>query len=152
MNGHITSIIRCRYEIANQLLFSIDVATTMNILADTVEDKATLSCLTLRVYLIETCCYCFLERTIWLMHSSTLSTDERRALNRLTRVRVSRSLVFSRLLTNGTILYSIQYGRPGGKRGSTKVVVPSVALGVANLRCQKFCLCECSPFNVNHST
>ena len=45
MNGHIASMIHSRYEIANQLLFSIDVSTTLGILADklrSVEDDTTL--------------------------------------------------------------------------------------------------------------
>ena len=152
MNGHITSMIHSRYEIANQLLFSIDVSTTMGILADkliSVEDEATLSllldpqCVARRnMLLLFPGTY-----SIGLMHSCSLSTDEHRALNRLTGVRVSRTLIFHRLFTNGTILHSIQYGRQGGKRNSTICSFRnngSQSFGVI----QKFCLCECSPVNV----
>ena len=48
MNGHLSSTIHSRYEIANQFLFSIDVSTTLGILADklrSVEDDTTLSIL-----------------------------------------------------------------------------------------------------------
>ena len=65
MNGHITGMIHSRYNIAKQLLFSIDVATTMSVLADklkSVEDEETLSYLTFRIYLIEICHCSFSER------------------------------------------------------------------------------------------
>ena len=48
MNGHIPGMIHSRYNVTEQLLFSIDVATTMSILADklkSVEDEETLTVL-----------------------------------------------------------------------------------------------------------
>jgi hypothetical protein len=152
MNGHITGMIHSSYNIAEQLLFSIDVATTMSILADrlkSVEDEETLTILSdtqgisrKNMLLLFTGTY-----SIGLLHSYTPTNDERQALTRLTRVRVNRMLVFHRLFTNETILHSIQYGRPGGKRDST---ICSFRSGGSQLFgvIQKFCLCECAPVNV----
>ena len=56
---------------------------------------------------------------IGAVHPSTLSAEERRTLNQLTRTRINRTLVFQRLFLNGTIIHSVQYGKQGGKRDST---------------------------------
>jgi hypothetical protein len=152
MNGHIASMIHSRYEIANQLLFSIDVSTTLGILTDKlrcVEDDTTLS------ILLDSQCVARRNMlllfpgtySIGMMHSSSLSTDEHRALTRHTRIRSSRVLTFHRLFINGTILHSTQYGRQGGKRNSTICSFRnngSRSFGVI----QKLCICECSPFYV----
>ena len=68
MNGHIKSMIHLGYKIADQLVFSIDVATTMGILSDRlkdVEDKRMLSLChqTHSVYLAKTCLHFFLDHT-----------------------------------------------------------------------------------------
>ena len=56
-------------------------------------------------------------------------------------------LLFHRLYTSRTILYSIQYGRPGGKRDST---ICSFQNGGSQLFgvIQKFCVRDCAPVNV----
>ena len=89
MNGHITSMIHSRYEIADQLLFSINVATTTSMLADklkSIEDETILSlllgtqsipCRNMQLLFPGT-------YSVGLMHSTTLSADEHRALSKLT--------------------------------------------------------------------
>ena len=99
MNGHITGMIHSRYEVANQLLFSVDISTTLGILANKlrcVEDDTTLS------ILLDSQCVARRNMlllfpgtySVGLMHSCSLSIDEHRALNRLTRVRPTRILTF----------------------------------------------------------
>ena len=68
MNGHIKSMIHSGHKIADQLVFSIDVATTMGILSDRlkdVEDERTLSLChqTHSIYLTGTCLHFFLDHT-----------------------------------------------------------------------------------------
>lgn len=152
MNGHITSMIHSRYHIAEQLLFSIDVATTMGVLADklkSVESEESLSILSGTLGTPRRNMLLLFPGTysIGLLHAYTPSAEERQALNRLTRTRVNRTLLFHRLFTNGTVLHSIQYGRPGGKRDSTICSFRgegSQSYGVI----QKFCLCDTAPVNV----
>ena len=152
MNGHITGMIHSSYNIAEQLLFSIDVATTMSVLADrlkSVEDEETLAILSDTQGIPRKNMLLLFPGTysIGILHSYIPTTDERLALNRLTRVRINRMLLFHRLFTNGTILHSVLYGRPGGKRDSTICSFRSGGSQIFGV-IQKFCLCECAPVNV----
>ena len=96
MNGHVASMIHSRYEIANQLLFSIDVSSILADKLRSVEDDTTLSILLGSQCVVHRNMLLLFPGTysIGLMHSSSLSTGERRALIRLTGVRASRILTF----------------------------------------------------------
>ena len=121
MNGHIISMIHSRYNIAEQLPFSIDVATTMGIIADKlkcVKSEETLSVLSDTQGIPHRNNIIPGTYSIGLLHAFTPSAEERQALSQVTRTRVNSTLLFHRLFMNGTILHSIQYGRPGGKRNS----------------------------------
>ena len=126
MNGHIKNVIHSGYRIADQLVFSIDVSTTIGTLSDRlrdVEDERTLS------FFMSSDTECVSRQnmsplfpgsyTIGAVHPSTLNAEERRTISQLTRTRVNRTLVFQRLFLNRTIIHSVQYGKQGGKRDST---------------------------------
>ena len=85
--------------------------------------------------------------SIGAVHSSSLYTEERVALHRITRTRINQILAFQRIFTKGTIIHSVQYGRQEGKRDSTICSFKtggSQAYGVV----QKFCIIDCLPINV----
>ena len=93
MNGHIKSMIHSGYKIADQLVFSIDVATTMDVFSDKlkdVEDEQTLSsCHQTHSISCQNMSPLFPgSYTIGAVHPSTLSAEERRTLNQLTRTRI----------------------------------------------------------------
>ena len=85
--------------------------------------------------------------TIGTVHPSNLNAEERRTLNRLTKTRINRTLVFQRLFLNGTIIHSIQYGKEGGKRDSTVCSFHKDGILLFGA-VQKFCICDCSPVNI----
>ena len=154
MNGHIKSMIHSGYKIADQLVFSVDVATTAGILSDKlkdIEDERTLS------FIMPSDMQCLSRQnmsplfpgsyTIGAVHPSSLSMEEHRALNQLTRTRINRTLIFQRLFLNGTIIHSVQYGKQGGKRDSTVCSFRkegTISFGIVH----KFCICNCSPVNI----
>ena len=153
MNGHIKSMIHSGYKIADQLAFSVDVAITAGILTDRlhdVEDERTLSFIMSsdmqRVSRQNMSPLFPGSYTIGAVHPFTLSTEERR-LNQLTRTRINRTLIFQRLVFDGTIIHSIQYGKQGGKRDSTVCSFRkegTILFGIVH----KFFICDCSPVNI----
>lgn len=154
MNGHIKSMIHSGYKVADQLVFSVDVATTAGILADRlndVEDERTLSFIMSsdmqRVSRQNMSPLFPGSYTIGAVHPSTLSTEERRILNQLTRTRINRTLIFQRLFLNGTIIHSLQYGKQGGKQDSTVCSFRkegTMLFGIVH----KFFICDYSPVNI----
>lgn len=146
MNGYITSMVHSKYMIADQLVFSIDICQTLQVLCDRLEDvesEQTLSFLSdtlgkhVRNNMQE-----ILPGTYSIgsyIHQD-LSQEEQGALADLTATRTSRAMVFSRLYHNGTILHSTEYGREDSKRNSTVcsfVVTATEQVGVI----QKFINC-----------
>lgn len=123
MNGHITGMIHSKHKIADQLVFSIDVSNTLRSLADKLlqtETEQTLS------FLTPTCTYSknmsqILPGTysVGVVQLSSLSREERRAIRQLSGTTSNETRTFFRLYHQSTMLYSVQYGREGGKRDSS---------------------------------
>ena len=147
-------MIHSGYKIADQLVFTIDVAITVGMLSDRLkdlEDKWTLSFFmssdTQRLSHQNMSPLFPGSYTIGAVHPFTLSVEERRTLNLLTRTRINHTLVFQQLFLNGTIIHSVQYGKQGGKRDSTVCSFckeGALLFGIV----QKFCICDFSPVNI----
>ena len=128
-------------------MFSLDVSNTLSTLVDKLrnESEQTLS------FLTPTCGYSksmslILPGTysVGIPQLSCLLREEQRAIRQLSGTASTQTLTFYRLYHQATMLYSVQYGREGGKRDSS--VCCYVNQGVEEFGIiQKFCLCSNCP-------
>ena len=151
MNGHMNSMIHSKHRIADQLVFSTDVSYTLSTIVEQLihyeseetlkflspdtEKRKNMSELTPGTY------------TVGIPQSSSLSPEERRAIQVFSSsfVNTSQVLTFHRLYHQGSMLYSVNYGR--GEHGKRDSSVCCYFDGTAE-HCgiiKKFCLCPSSP-------
>ena len=140
-------MIHSKHTIADQLVFSINVSNTLCTIVDKLvfqESEQTLDFLnpnpTRRKNMSELTPGTY---TVGIPQSSSLSQEERRAIQSLSSsfVNTTQVLTFNRLYHQGSMLHLVHYGR--GKDGKRDSSVCCFSDGTAE-RCgviKKFCLC-----------
>ena len=160
LNRHITGMIHSKYKIGGQLLFSIEVANTLALLAEKSEDiesDGTLQFLDMKLNHHRKNMSQIVEGTYSIGPLQSSVTEDEHVL---VRQYFSENIIvsfFFRLYHKGTLYYSANYGKEGGKRNSSVCCYQDSAVQKVGI-IKKFvvssnsiCLALITPFEISSS-